>query len=114
MRYKPYRRYDEEFRAGALAVLDRSQRPLAAVAKSLGVLPGTLRYWYDADVAKRGKKKASQVAKVPLGEPVAESPEEKVVRLEAENKALRSKVTELEMHRDILKKATAFFAKESE
>ena len=59
-------------------------------------------------MAKRTKKPAS--AK-PLE---AESPDERIARLERENERLQKKVESLETDREILKKAAAFFAKESE
>jgi transposase-like protein len=43
-----------------------------------------------------------------------ESAEERAARLERENAALRKEVEALRMDREILKKAAAFFAKESE
>jgi transposase len=42
------------------------------------------------------------------------SPEARLAELEAEVKALRRRNEQLEMDREILKKAAAFFAKESE
>ena len=41
-----------------------------------------------------------------------ETPEEVLKRLKKENAQLRRKVSQLEMDREILKKAAAFFAKE--
>ncbi len=113
MRVQTYQRYDEAFREGALALLERSDRTLSEVARGLGVLPCTLRYWYKAAMVKKGKRRAG-LAKVPVREPAGETSEEKVARVEAENAALRRRIEELELDREILKKAAAFFAKESE
>jgi transposase len=104
------RRYDQVFREDALALVRRSGRSLKSVSESLGIPFGTLRYWYDEDMAKRGKK-----ARPGSGEPsVEETLDEKVARLERENAVLRKKNDQLEMDRAILKKAAAFFAKENE
>jgi transposase len=46
--------------------------------------------------------------------PGGETPEDRVHRLERENAKLRKQVERLEEDRAILKKAAAFFAKESE
>jgi transposase len=98
-----------------LALLKRSDRTLNEVARDLGVLPSTLRYWYNAAMAKKGKKKkTSGSATAPVRDRATERSEEKAVRLEAENAVLRKRVDELEMDRAILKKAAAFFVKESE
>ena len=53
-------------------------------------------------------------AQLPVSDPSTETAEEKIARLEKENAELRRKNASLEMDRAILKKAAAFFAKESE
>jgi transposase len=107
------RTYDREFREDALELLRKSDRTLGAVAESLGIPKTTLWGWYNADMAKKGKKMARSPGKLPVRAPDAETAEEKVARLEAENTGLRKQVDELEMDKAILKKAAAFFAKES-
>ena len=109
MRVGNQKRYDETFREEALALLKRSDRTLNAVAADLGLNANTLRYWYKADMAKKGKKPAGASPKPPASESV----DDRLARLERENAALKKKVDELEMDRAILKKAAAFFAKES-
>jgi len=107
------RRYDAQFVAEAVEHLKRSDRSMKEVADDLGVNVSTLKYWYDRSVA--GKKKQRRGAGVlPKAITDAESPEAKIARLERENAALRQKVDSLETDRAILKKAAAFFAKESE
>jgi transposase len=108
------KRYDAEFREQAVGLLQRTDRSLIEVATSLGIPMGTLYGWYRRDMARRrGKPKA-----IAGGTTTAASPQETVQqqlqRLERENAALRKKVEALELDRDILKKAAAFFAKESE
>jgi transposase len=62
-------------------------------------------------MAKRPRKaKASLAAVAPAGE----TAEQKLARLERENTALRKEVESLRTDREILKKAAAFFVKESE
>jgi transposase len=116
MRVRPYRLYDEAFREDALRLLERGDRNAAQVARDLGIPPVTLRYWYryNTEMSKKTKKPARSPAKASTVKSDGESPEEKIARLERENEALRKKNAELEMDRAILKKAAAFFAKESE
>lgn len=102
-------KYDAEFRAGALSLLARGDRTLRQVARDLGVNFHTLRYWKHEDSMKRKKQKSSSTAAQP---PIAETPEEEVLRLRAEMAALERKIAQLEMDREILKKAAAFFARE--
>ena len=102
----PHRTYDETFRQDALALLRRSDRSTKAVAEGLGIPSATLRYWYKADMAKKGRK-PKVTAKEPERDRTDETPEEKIARLEKENAALRKKNDQLEMDRAILKKAAA-------
>lgn len=107
--------YDDTFREEALALLKRSGRSMYAIARDLGVPAPTLRNWYNNALMAKHRKKAPPKRKaLPVSDPGAESDEDKLARLERENAALRKKVDELEMDRAILKKAAAFFAKESE
>jgi transposase len=114
MRSEHYRRYDAEFREQAVALVERTGRPFAEVASSLGVPLSTLFHWYTLQMARRrGRPKASAGAS-PAAAPTTETLEEKLRRLERENAALRKRIDDLQMDREILKKAAAFFAKESE
>jgi transposase len=107
--------YSESFRRDVLALVEKSDRTLERVALDLGLVPQTVRYWYNQAMAKSGKKRtARQPAKLPVGDPDDETVEAKIRRLEAENAELRRKNDALEQDRAILKKAAAFFAKESE
>lgn len=109
MRVRKIQRYDETFRAEALALLERTDRTLTRVAADLGIPNATLRYWQGMAKKRKGPK--------PLGstlDRLSETASEKLQRLERENQQLRKKVEDLEMDRAILKKAAAFFAKESE
>lgn len=86
--------YAPEFRAEAVKRARNSDESVMAIARDLGVSIGTLRRWLDAS------------------RPPAESPLTENER--SELKRLRKEVRELRMEREILKKATAFFAKQSE
>ena len=86
--------YAPEFRAEALKRVRNSTESVSAIARDLGITVGTLRRWIDA---------SRPPPEVPLTD------DER-----AELKRLRKEVRELRMERDILKKATAFFAKQSE
>jgi len=87
-------RYSAEFKAEAIRLVRSSADPLAKVARDLGVLPETLRLWV-------------QAARPPSETPITDDER-------SELKRLRREVRELRMEREILKKATAFFAKQSE
>jgi hypothetical protein len=49
-----------------------------------------------------------------VGKPGRETPEQRLARLEHENAKLRREIESLKVDREILKKAAAFFVKESE
>lgn len=103
--------YDESFKADALDLIERGDRSIAEVARDLGVSHWTLRGWCrNAGMSKRIKKQLRAAPRPPA----AEGPEQKVKRLERENERLRKDNDQLRMDREILKKAAAFFAKESE
>ena len=104
--------YSEEFRQDSVALLKTTDRSFAQVAQDLGVSSWSLRQWYkDSEVPKKSRKqRKAETAASPGGE----SPEQKLARLERENQTLRKEVDSLRLDREILKKAAAFFAKESE
>ena len=87
-------RFSEEFRREAVRLIRETDRPVKGLAAELGVSVTTLRNWLGA---------------IPAGKPTAAgrvlSLEEQVRQLKKENERLREE-------REILKKATAFFAKE--
>ena len=112
VRQQKYRSYPPEFRTEAVALMRRRDCSYVEVAQELGVNQHTLRGWYMADLMARKKSKNPTTLQ---GEaPAGESADEKVQRLERENAKLRKQVERLEEDRAILKKAAAFFAKESE
>jgi transposase len=86
------RRYPAEFRAEALRLALRGDRSVAAIARELGVHAEVLRSWVRRH---RDTELPSEAA-----------PES----LEAENRRLRRENARLIEERDILKKATVYFA----
>lgn len=104
--------YTPEFREDAVNLLNTTDRSYRQVSEDLGVSEFTLRHWYRMSlVAKKSRKQRKTESAKPVGE---ESAELKLARLERENKALQKEIETLRMDREILKKAAAFFAKESE
>jgi transposase len=87
-------KYPEEFRREAVALYRSSDRSRAEVAKSLGISDGSLAAW--AKMADRDE--------VPGALDASERAE--LERLRKENKDLR-------MDREILRKAAAYFAQET-
>lgn len=117
MRVMNQKRYDASFRAGALALLARDDRTINDVARSLGIDWTTLRRWYDgSEMAKRGKLPGKQhrASSAVMSTPSPQTDKERIAELERELEASQKKIEQLEMDRAILKKAAAFFAKESE
>ncbi len=90
------RTYTAEFKAEAVRMIADQGLSLAEVARKLGIHANLLRIWKDK--AAGGNPSPSPARPTAV--------ESELLRLRAENERLR-------MERDILKKATAFFAKES-
>ena len=86
--------YAPEFRAEAVKRVRNSDESLLAIARDLGISNTTLKAWVEAS------RPQPEVALT--------------VDERTELKRLRKEVRELRMEREILKKATAFFAKQSE
>jgi transposase len=104
--------YTPEFRQDAIELMRRTDRTFKQVSEDLGVSSWTLRQWYkEVEVPKKSRKQRKAEAAKFHGE---ETPEHKLARLERENAALQKENETLRMDREILKKAAAFFAKESE
>jgi transposase len=95
---KTRRTFTPEFKAEAVRLVTERGRSFVEAAHDLDIGESTLRSWRQAIVA------GGESAFPGKGNPPAH--EEELRRLRAENKRLL-------MERDILKKATAFFARES-
>jgi transposase len=88
------RRFTSEFKAGAVRLVMDEGKTIGAVARELDLTPSALGLWVGRAQADRTKGRTGLTS------------EER-----AELAQLRKENRELRMERDILKKATAFFAK---
>jgi len=95
---KPRRLFTREFKVEAIKLVTEQGRSYAEAAHNLGIAENLLRKWKKA-LEAQGSQAFPGKGNLP-------TLEEELRRLRAENKRLQ-------MERDILKKATAFFAKES-
>jgi transposase len=91
------RPFGEDFKRDAVRLVVEEKYTFAAAAKAVGVSVQTLRAWH--------KKFAPPPT--PCGENAT------MDELREENKRLRRELRRAELEREILKKATAYFAKES-
>lgn len=107
-----YQKYSDTFKSEAVALVRRDDRSFRQLAEDLGVNAWTLRDWYKKDEMAKKPKVSKPVAVAGL--PSTETAEQRLARLERENERLRKENETLRMDREILKKAAAFFAKESE
>lgn len=90
------RSFSAEFRDKAVAYVVEQNKSIAAAARELGIGESTLANWV----------KASREEQSPQG-PASAAEREEIRRLRAENR-------ELQMRVELLKKATAFFASETQ
>jgi transposase len=95
MMAKRRRRHNEEFKREAVKLVTEQGYTVAEAARSLGLDASLVRSWK----LRYAREQQNGAAKM------QESEQEEVGRLREENRRLR-------MERDILKKATAFFANE--
>jgi transposase len=89
-----YRKFTPEYRDEAVKMVIETSRPIAEVARDLGINEGTLGNW----VSKYRDEH-------PASEDLGISERARLKELEKENRELR-------LEREFLKKAAAFFAKE--
>lgn len=104
MKQLPKRTFNAEFRQEAIRLVQEAGVGVTEAARRLQISPKTLGNWVYA-------KRASSASHTPAGSPRRKAApvselQMRVSQLEAENARLK-------MEREILKKATAFFAKES-
>ena len=92
------RHYTADFKAAAARLVTEQGYGNKQAADSLGVPPSTMQHW-----VRRHGGAAAMAPAPPPDDPKA---------LRAENDRLRDEVRRLTMEREILKKATAFFASE--
>ena len=95
----PQGRYTREFREEAVKLVTEEKLSLPEAARRLSLPPATLRNWLKADTEGR----LGEVGKTfrPL------------TQIEMDLAKTRKELEEVKMERDILKKAAAYFAKES-
>jgi transposase len=91
-RKKTRRRFSDEFKAETVKLVKQSNRSMADVAMELGLNAKSIGEW-----VKRAEE---------LGQSIEEDER-------AELRRLRKEVHELRMEKEILRKATAFFAREN-
>jgi transposase len=90
------RRFDPEFREGAVRIVRETGKPIAQVARELGINEGTLGNWMAKDRAARDGGGAA----------LTESERDELNRL-------RREVVELAMERDVLKRSVVLWVKEA-
>ena len=90
------RQFSEEFKEGAVRLVLDEGKTVGAAARDLGLTESSLRNWVEQARADRTKGKTG----------LTTAEREELARLRKENRVLQEE-------RDILKKAAAFFAKQS-
>src|SRR3954449_6399065 len=93
---RQYRKFDEDFKTGAVRLVFETGKPIAQVARDLGVNEGTLGNW--EAVARRQRDGD--------GGPLSEDERAELARLRKEN-------AELRMQRDVLKRSVALWVTEA-
>lgn len=93
---RPRRRFDDDFKAQAVRLVLDEGKSVGAVARDLDLTETALRVWVKQAQADRSKGRTG----------LTTAEREELARLRKENRILAEE-------RDILKKATAFFAKQS-
>jgi len=89
------KKYDREFREGAVRIVEETNKPIAQVARDLGVNEGTLGNWVARAREARGGTQGLSAGDI-----------EELKRLRAEN-------AELRMERDVLKRSVVLWVKEA-
>ena len=90
------RRFSDEFKRDAVEIVRSSDRSIAEVARELGIYDSSLGSWVRQDQVNRGER-----------EGVSSNDKDRLLELERENARLR-------IERELLKRAVAFWVKESD
>ena len=88
-------KYDREFREGAVRIVEETGKPIAQVARDLGINAGTLGNW--VKLAREAREDTEGLSRGDV---------EELKRLRAEN-------AELQMERDVLKRSVVLWVKEA-
>ena len=99
-----YRKFDHDFQQGAVRLVLETGKPIAQVARELGINAGTLGNWCAKARPRAGAKqrKAGEDGQAPLSESER-----------AELARLRKEIVELRMQRDVLKRSVALWVDEA-
>ena len=89
------RKFDQEFREGAVRIVRETDKPIAQIARDLGLNACTLGNWVAKDRAEHEGTQGLSTADL------------------AELKPLRAEVAELRMERDVLKRSVVLQVKEA-
>ena len=93
---RQYRKFDHDFQQGAVRLVFETGKPIAQVARELGINEGTLGNWVNADKRRRGDGTGA----------LDEDERAELARLRKEN-------AELAMERDVLKRSVALWVKDA-
>ncbi len=99
MQRSPKGKYTREFREEAVKLVTEEHLGIKEAAVRLALTPSTLSYWMEQHRAGR-LKEVGQTPRPPT-------------ELEIENARLKKALAEAKMENEILKKAAAYFARES-
>ena len=89
------RKFSDEFKRDAVEIVRSSDRSITEVARELGIYDSSLRNWVRQDQIDRGERQG-----------LSSDEQTELVELRRENSRLR-------MERELLKRAVAFWVKES-
>ena len=87
--------YDADFREGAVRIVRETGKPIAQIARDLGVHPGTLGNWVAKDRAEHEGAHGLSTGDI------------------AELKRLRAENAQLRMERDVLKRSVVLWVNEA-
>ena len=93
---RQYRKFDQDFRAGAVRLVLETGKPIAQVARELGINEGTRGNWCARERRRRDDGNAT----------LSETERAELERLRKEN-------VELRMQRDVLKRSVALWVNEA-
>jgi transposase-like protein len=93
---RPRRKFSVEFKRDAVEIVRTSDKSIAEVARELGIYDSSLGNWVRQDQIDRGER-----------EGVSSDEQQELTELRRENAHLR-------MERELLKRAVAFWVKESD